>query len=260
MPTQIHTGFAAIPTSGWNTHEDLLNFPGYPQLVTWRGRTKEILAHPHGIEYHALEGGPLSLEAGITEPGTLLHWVEEEETDRNGDPITVWNLRPFIMGLPLGDVAPDGGEWEVDFTGTGTYDENAASRFAIGMHLWQADYTDWSVAAVDLGEVQSVDEDNNTINVENEPTIDHDISVIYVAEDDEGTFPTLDGVSFFWAGPTNVNDEQKKGSVISLMHAYVLRQKITNYGDILQKNNGSIEGALIRRKLRQDLPMLRIMW
>lgn len=265
--TQNFVSFPSVATSGWDKHEGLLNFPGYPKYVTWEGKTKIILAHPHGIEYHALEGGPISTAPGVVEPGTLLHWKLEAETDRGGNSFDTYNLHPFIMGMPMNtaaeDTDPDPDEWTIKFSPSGTdeHDSSTASRFTVGQHLWQADYTDWSVSYVDLGTVKSIDEDENTINVENEPTITAADSVVFVAEEDtNGTFPTLAGVNFFWAGPTVINSTNKKGNAILLYHAYVIRDKITHYGDILTPRNGAKENTFISEKLRKDLPMLRVMW
>ncbi len=267
MPTNTMENWDDIAYSGQDFGLTVGMFPGYPRIFTYEGRTKYILAHPHGIEHNANEAGPLSVVPGVVEPGTLLFWKDETELDRGGNSVTKKNLYPFTCAIPYGGAAADGDEFTITFDDGGTTDadELACNRFIVGQHVWAVP-RDFSDDPEDLGEVLSIDEDNNTINVENDITVTTDTDCwVYVAEEDaNGTFPTIVGVSMFFCGPETQGSVTQKGSCVYLQHANVMRRYITHYANVLNSRAYSTtiypEGDLIAKKLREDVPLLRLMW
>jgi hypothetical protein len=270
MPTNFMEGYDLISMSPPpNMGENLMNFPSYPVLFQYLQRTKYILAHPHGIEHHAIESGRLSKailedtnnDPLALEPGTFLHWKAETTVDRGGHTVDIENLYPFTAGIPYGGSSADGDKFTIDFTHASLgYDENAATRFRVGQHLWALDFTDSTAVPKDLGLVTEINTKNNTINVENDYTSDDEDTIIYVAEeDDNGTFPTIIGISLYFAGPTQVPGQALKISpVFYVKHAYIDRRLVTYYGDILTRDYP--EGVQLLKKVRLDLPMINLMW
>ncbi len=240
---------------------NILDLQAYPQFFEYKGRTKRIWHHSHGLEWGAFESGTLASNEGLVEPGTFLQ-LGQELTDGVYETV----LRAFRWMI-FSEVQDTGGVYNIIKTHVGQEDD--VKRFRKGLEVavryWDPENAIDGWVDRYVGEIVSIDRETGTIVVNGD--VGQDVqgelfipeSILHV-EDGEGetavTRPRLVGISGMFSRPTPIEHEDdytewKQAPVLYIRHAYIIAQKVTWY-DVRHMVENQV--AL---KVKQELPLLQ---